>query len=250
MPGGGTLVVTRAKTLYPSIKRYFVNAGFYNVNITGLERDALLNKIEELKPELLIIDSDFNQAATPFNVGEIHKKFSKLHIAAVAVNNYPLSIAAWFIWYGAKSCLHLWADGIEEFKRGLQAIRKGKEYISPVIQSILNVIPEWPKTKAYITKKQLECLILLCSGLKVENIANEMYISRRTVDNVFEAIFKIFNVNSKEELIALVWKSGLIKKEDLRFYRRDNNIKLPEWAKNKQQINEVLKGIFDNVYGN
>jgi len=244
------LVVTRAKTLYPAIKSYFVNAGFYNVNITGLESDALLNKIGELNPALLIIDSDFNQGATPFNVGEIHNSFPDLHIAAVAVNNFPLAQAAWFIWYGAKSCLHLWADGMEEFKRGLQTIRSGKEYISPVIQSILNLIPEWPKTKGYITKKQLECLILLCSGMKVENIANEMYITRRTVDNVLEAIFKTFNVNSKEELMSMAWKSGLVNRDDLRFYRRDNEIKIPEWAKNKQQINEKLKGIFASVYGN
>ena len=244
------MIVTRAKTLYPSIKRYFENMGFNKVSITGLERDALLNKINELNPELLIIDSDFNQGATPYNVGEIHKSFSKLHIAAVAVNNFPLALAAWFIWYGAKSCLHLWADGMDEFKRGLQTIRSGKKYISPVIQSILNLIPEWPKTKGYITKKQLECLILLCNGMKAENIANDMYITRRTVDNVLEAIFKIFSVNSKDELIAMSWKSGLVTRDDLRFYRNDNEIKLPEWAKNKQQINEKLKGIFASVYGN
>ena len=243
------MIVTRAKTLYPNIKKYFVNMGFYNVNITGLDRDALFNKIRELNPKLLIIDSDFNQAATPFFVGEIHARFSKLHIAAVAVNNFPLGIAPWFKWYGAKSCLHLWADGIDEFKRGLQTIRSGKEYMSPVIQSIINIIPEWPKTKGYITKKQLECLILLCSGMKAENIADEMYITRRTVDKVLEAIFKIFNVNSQGELISHAWRSGLVKKEDLHFYRREKNIKLPEWTYKKQKMNEKLNEIFDKVYG-
>ena len=248
-------MVTRAKTLYPAIKRYFINAGFFNVNITGLERDALFNKIGEQNPDILIIDSDFNQGATPFNVGIIHKKFPKLHIAAVAVNNYPLTIAAWFILYGAKSCLHLWGDGMEEFNRGLQTIRRGKAYITPIIKSILNISPEnispeWRENKDYITKKQLECLVLLCSGFKAENIASEMYITRRTVDNVLEAIFNIFNVTSKDELISYTWKNGLLNKDDLRFYPRDNNIKLPEWAKKQQKMNERLKQILDNVYSN
>jgi len=250
MAGEGTLIVTGAKTLFPAIKRLFLNFGFFNVSITGLERDALFNKIRELNPKLLIIDSDFNQAATPFIVGEIHARFSKLHMVAVAVNNFPLGIAPWFKWYGAKSCLHLWADGIDEFMMGLQTIKSGKEYMSPVIQSILNIVPEWPKTKGYITKKQLECLVSLCNGLKAENIANEMYISRRTVDKVLETVFKMFNVNSREEMIAQAWRSGLVHKEDLHFYRRDKKIKLPEWTYKKQLMNEKLNEIFDRVYGN
>jgi len=247
---GGTLVISRAKTLYPNIKRHFERTGFYNVNITGLEKEALNIKIEELKPKIVLIDCDFNQAATPFIVGGIHNRFPKLNIAAVAVNNYPLTLAAWFIWYGAKSCLHLWADGLEEFNRGLQAVKNGKEYISPVIKDILDLFPEWPKTKGYVPKRQFETLILLCCGCKPDDIANELYVTRKTIDKYFCAMFEIFHVHSQEELISRAWTSGLVNKDDLRFYRKEKELKLPEWAIIKQRTNERLQKIYNKVYGN
>jgi len=227
--------------LYPNIKRYLINAGFYNVFVTGLENKELGKKIEELKPRIILIDSDFNQASTPFFVGEIHDRFPKLNIAAVAVTNYPLTIAAWFIWHGARSFLHLWADGLEEFKRGLEIIKNGKEYISPVVQGILDLFPEWPETRSYFTKREFECLILLCSGMKVEDIADEMNVSRRTVDNKLIDMYDIFHINSKEELISSAWTSGLVHKDDLQFYRKDKELVLPEWADVKQRTNEKLQ---------
>jgi len=242
---GGTLVVTRAKSLYPTIKNFFINNGFYDVHITELERDALINKISEINPRIVIIDSDFNQTATPLNVRAIHNKFHKLHIAAVAVTNYPLTASAWFVWYGAKSCLHLLADGPDEFIRGLKTISRDKEYISPIIKRIIDIFPEWPKTKEYFTKRQFECLVLLCSGLKAEDIADEMYISKRTVDRLLDMIYKNFNVNDKEELITHVWKSGLLNKSDLKACRRDNEIKWPEWAENIQLMNEKVNEIIN-----
>jgi len=235
--------------LYPNIKRYLINAGFYNVFVAGLENKELTKKIEELKPRILLIDSDFNQASTPFNVGVIHKRFPKLNIAVIAVTDYPLTIAAWFIWHGARSILHLWADGAEEFKRGLEIIKNGKEYISPVVQSILDLFPEWPETRSYFTKREFECLILLCNGVKVENIADEMNVSRRTVDNKLSDMYDIFHINSKEQLISNALTSGLVDKEDLKFYRKDKELVMPEWVDVKQRTNEKLQEIYSKVYG-
>jgi len=247
---GGTLVISRAKILYPNIKRHLINVGFYNVSVMGLERNELNKKIEELNPRIMLIDSDFNQAATPFSVGEIHKRFPKLNIAAVAVSNFPLTLAAWFIWYGAKSCLHLWADGLEEFNKGLQAIKNGKEYISPVVQSIIDLFPEWPETKSYVSKRQFECLILLCSGLIVEDIAREMNVTRKTIDNTLKAMFDIFHVHKQEELISYAWTSGLVNKDDLTSYCKHKKLKLPEWAVIKNQTNQKIQEIYNKVYGN
>jgi two-component system invasion response regulator UvrY len=246
---GGTLLVSRAKLLYPDIQNYLERAGFFNVNFTWAEQDSLNTKIEELKPKIVLIDCDFNQAATQFNVGEILNRHPKLNIAAFAVNNFPLTVSAWFIWYGAKSCLHLWADGLDEFNRGLREIKKGNEYISPVIQSILDLFPEWPETKDHVTRRQFECMILLCCGLNAEGIAREMHVSRRTIDTNLRQIFEVFHVHSKEELISFAWASGLVSREDLRFYRKDKYLKLPNWAYIKHRTNKKLEKIYERVYG-
>ena len=246
---GETLVVSRAKKLYPDIKQNLADRGFSNVTITGLERDALYRKIEEVKPKLVLFGSGFNQAATPFNVGEVLKIFPDLNVAAVAVENFPLSIASWFIWHGAKSCLHLWADGMKEFNMGLNEVKKGREYISPIVQSILDLFPEWPETRCHVTRRQFESMILLCCGLNLDDIAAEMGVSRRTIDNTLKGAFNVFNVHSREELISRAWTSGLVTREDLKFFRSDKKIKLPKWAIAKQKANEKLKKIYASVYG-
>lgn len=241
------MVISKAKLLYAKYKCYLEKIGFNDVVFTGLERDALNIEIKEMNPKIILIESDFYQAATPFNVGEILKVFPDLNIAACAVNNFPLSIAVWFIWYGAKSCLHLWADGWDEFKHGLDVVMKGKQYISPKIKSILNLFREWPETKNHVTKRQLECLILMCCGLKASDIANEMNVSRKTIDNTFSGLFDVFQVHSREELFNRAWTSGIVNKEDLRFYRYDKKIILPEWARVKEKSNLKLKKSFFKV---
>jgi len=248
MPGG-TLVISKAKMLYPDIKLFLEKAGFSNVVFTGLERDALFRKIEEQQSKIVLMDCDFNQAATPFIVGEILNRCPKQNIAAFAVNNYPLTVSAWFIWYGAKSCIHLWADGLSEFKHGLQEVKNGHEYISPVIKSILNLFPEWPETKNHLTKRQFSMLILLCCGLNAVDIGSELNLTRKTIDNTFNAMFRVFNVHNQIELMSRAWTGGLVCREDLRFFRKDKELKLPVWATAKQQTNEKLQKIYDRVYG-
>ena len=247
--GNKTLVISKAKKLYPDIIQHLKDFGFRNVEITGLERDALYTKITEVDPELILIGSSFNQAATPFNVGEILKLNPDLNIAAVAVQDFPLGIASWFIWHGAKSCLHLWADGMKEFNAGLSQIKKGREYISPVVQSILDLFPEWPETKDRVTKRQFECMVLLCCGLSADDIAYEFGVCSRTIEYTIYATFDVFQIHSKEELISRAFTSGLVTREDLKFFRKKNDLKLPEWAIAKQKANEKLQEIYSSVYG-
>jgi len=248
MPGG-TLVISKAKLLYPDMQHVLNQTGFYNVVFTGLERESLYKKIKEMKPGIVLIDCDYNHAATPFVVGEILYKCKDLNIAAIATNDYPLTIAAWFIWFGAKSCVHLWCSGMDEFKHGLKEVKKGHEYISPVIRSILNLYPEWPKIKNYTTKRQFAFLILLCCGLSADDIADEFNLTRKTIDNTLNAMFRIFHVHSQTELMSRAWTSGLVNKEDLRFYRKDKKIKFPKWAVAIQKKNKQLQEIYEKVYG-
>ena len=246
---GRTMVVCKAKKLYPDIKLHLEGMGYKNITITGLERDALIAKIGEVNPDLVLFDSGFNQAATPFIIGEILKIHTKLNIAAVAVSDFPLSVASWFIWYGAKSCLHLWGDGLQEFKLGLNEVRKGHKYISPVVQSVLDLFPEWPDTDTKITKRQFECMLMLCCGLNADDIANEFSVTRRTVDNTLYAAFDVFKIHSKDELVSRAWTSGLVTNEDLKFFRSDREMKLTEWAISRQEANEKLQKIYSNIHG-
>lgn len=235
---GGTLVVSRAEKLYPHFKKRFEQLGFDGVTVTGAEKDGLYMLINELKPRLLVIGSGFYQAGTPYMTGELHMRFPKLNIAAISTDDYPLSLAPWFIWHGVKSYVNLW-EGLEEFYRGLQFVREGRQYISPLVQNIIERHHEWPDTRSKATKRQMECLIMLCCGFEPERIGKELHISRRTVYNHLDDLYGIFHVKNREEMIALAWSMGLVSPKDIRFYsRRPEGVRLPEWAEIKMSMNK------------
>ncbi len=243
-----TVLVSRAKKLYPTFSSFLEELGFKNISITALERDALFSQIREVQPKRLILDSNFYQAATPCFVGEVTKAFPKLNVVVAAYNDYPLYLSSWFIWHNAQSCVHLWADGLDNFKRGFREINKGNNYITPAVQDVMNLFSELPDTKVHLTKRQFECLVLLCNGFNAECIASEMNVTRKTIDNTLRALFHFFHVHSKEELICQAWASGLVTKNDLSFYRKDKDLKLPEWAETAILTNKKLEKFYHMIH--
>jgi hypothetical protein len=155
------VAVTGAAELHAEYKAWLEKIGFEDVAVTGEKNKALNTVICNKKPRLVIIDSWFYQDGTSRRIGELLKLFPKLNIAVVSLHDFPLSKAPWFIWEGAKSYLHLWEE-YGEFKRGFQIVREGKPYIAPKVQSLIENCEEWTDTANKMTKRQKECLVMLC----------------------------------------------------------------------------------------
>jgi DNA-binding NarL/FixJ family response regulator len=229
MPGG-TLIVSRAVKLFSHYKERLERLGFNNVEITGEEKDSLNMVINELKPRLVLIESAFYQTGTPLMMGRLLKRFPKLNIAAVSAYEFPDSIAAWFIFHGVKSYLNLW-EGCEEFLRGIQMVREGREYISPHVKEVIDLFPEWPNTNIKATTRLMEILVLLCNGFTADSIGKELHLSRKTVYNDMDRLYAAFNVKCRDEMVAKAWELRLVTEKDMRFFdRRKEAAPLPEWA--------------------
>ena len=231
---GGTLIVSRAVNLHSHYKKELEVLGFRNVTHTSADKDGLNFIIGETKPWLVLMEAGFYQAATPYMTGELLRTFPKLNIAAVSLYDYPLTLATWFIWHGAKSYVNMW-DGYEEFNRGLLVVRDGRQYISPLVQASIDRRGEWPDTRNKITCRQQECLIMLCCGFDPESIGKEMHISRKTVYNHLGILYNTFHARNREEMVSLAWELDLVTKQDIRFYDKKHDVKaLPEWAEIKR----------------
>jgi DNA-binding CsgD family transcriptional regulator len=78
-------------------------------------------------------------------------------------------------------------------------------------------IPRGPKSVTRqnpfgLTPRQLETLTLLAKGMNNNQIAEELFISPRTVEHHISAIFKKLEVDSRPEAVALAWEHRLLKK--------------------------------------
>jgi DNA-binding NarL/FixJ family response regulator len=235
MPGG-TLIVSRAVTLFPQIKRRFEELGFQRVEITGEEKDSLNRVIRDTQPRLLVVGSGFYKAGTPYMMGRLLKLFPKLNIAAVNVGDFPDELAVWFIWRGVKSYVNV-HEGYEEFHHGLQEVRQGRKYISPNVQRLMDSFSEWPATPNKVTDRQMEVLVLICNGFLAEHIGTTLQISRAAVNYILDKLYKTFHVCKREELIQTAFALKLVTDKDLVFYDRKAKIaELPEWAAAKRKL--------------
>jgi DNA-binding NarL/FixJ family response regulator len=239
----GTLAVTRAKELHAEYKAWLEKIGFEDVAVTGEKNDALNTVICNKKPRLVIIDSWFYRDGTSRRIGELLKLFPRLNIAVVSLHDFPLSNAPWFIWEGARSYLHL-CEGYGEFKRGFQIIREGKPYIAPKVQNLIDRCEEWPDTKNKMSKRQKECLVMLCCGLTPDQIGEALYISRRTVYNHLNSLYTAFHVNNRSEMVALAWEMELVTTKDIQLYNskkeRKRDRPVPQWAVMKRKCDRFL----------
>ena len=239
---GNVLVVAKAKELHAKYKSWLENFGFKNVYVTDKKNDALNTAIIDNNPGLVIFESVFYQAGTPRRIGELIKLFPKLNIVVVSLGDYPVSQAVWFIWEGAKSYISLY-EGYEEFCKGLQIVLEGKSYISPKVRMLVEKTDEVPDIKDKATKRQKECLIMLCCGFIPLEISEALGVSISTVNNHLNGLYSVFHVGSREEMIALTWEMELVTTKDIRFYskKRDKERKrIPKWAVVKKKCDQFL----------
>lgn len=79
-----------------------------------------------------------------------------------------------------------------------------------VIQSIHQSGPDNSSAFPKLTDRETEFLKHACSEKNYQQIANEMYVSERTVDGYRESLFKKFNVTNRVGLVLYAIKNQLV----------------------------------------
>jgi DNA-binding NarL/FixJ family response regulator len=101
----------------------------------------------------------------------------------------------------------------------MKIVREGGHYISPKVQKLINRL-EWPDTKSRMTKRQKECLVMLCCGCTTNQIGEMLHITRSTVYNHLDSLYSSFHVACRAEMVALAWEMELVTSKDIRLYNK------------------------------
>jgi DNA-binding NarL/FixJ family response regulator len=217
---GGTLIISREETNFDYYKKILLNLGFKKPMFTALDKDALYSHIREVKPELILMCARFYHSCTPFMMGQLHKDFPEIKMAAFCIGEYPDEIAMYFILNGIKSYITSF-NAFEQFFSGLKEIAKGREYVSSGVLKRIELRSEYPDPAGKITKRHREVMRLICSGFKDMEIAEILAISRVTVTRHKCRLFTSLNVRSPIELVRAALTLELVRLEELYFYPRD-----------------------------
>jgi len=230
---GGTLMVSRAVKNHEHYRKRLIQLGFHNPTVTALEKDGLNSLIYDLKPNIVLMGARFYQCCTPFLMKELKKNFPKIRMAALSICQYPPDLAMYFILNGVDAYVTSF-DGIDEWYKGLEEVRRGNEYIAPtVVERIDSRTGELPGA-GNITDRHKQIILLICNGYKDEEIAELLYITRRTVTTHKTEIFTSLNVRNPNELIRTALYLEYINQDGIYFYPKDYTLNpLPD--------NKVLK---------
>lgn len=102
-----------------------------------------------------------------------------------------------------------------ELKRAIESIMNGENYIQPSLIPVLNaklVSRDTDKDKIeQLTKRELEVLIKVASGMFNKEIALSLNISERTVKNHISNIFKKIQVSDRTQAAVFAIRNDIIK---------------------------------------
>jgi len=215
----GTLLVSRNIKWHTKYKKRLEELGFKDVTVTALERDALEMLIREIKPKILMMSASFYKCITPYKMGELKRKFPKINMAALSIEDYEPDLAMYFILNGAKAYVGAY-DGPEQWYKGLECVKSGKEFISPSVMERIEQRGELPEAVGLVTKKQKEVIRLICNGFEEKDIADNLHVSVRTVAAFKRDIYTSCNVRNSLELMRFALTEKYVSDREIYFSPR------------------------------
>jgi len=175
---------------------------------------ALLSALSEEVPDVLLLDLQL-----PDRSGE--------DIAKIVIDQYPsvkiLVLSSIDLLYRVKQMLQLGCQGYslknvsrESLLKAIRTVNNNEEYIEPLlkeemIQEMLHQKKTRPSSIPDVSRREQEVLDLLSKGNISRQIAGQLYISIRTVENHRKSLLHKFNVKNTVELLNAAKRLGVLK---------------------------------------
>jgi len=175
--------------------------------------EECLDKIVSLNPEVLLLDINMPKKNGIQVLEQLKKQKICVKVLILTVHNE--------VDYLIKA-VDIGVDGYilkdsesAELKKAINSVIKGENYIQPSLIPSLNnrlVTRDVDKEKIdSLTKRELQLLIQVASGLSNKEIATSLDISERTVKNHISNIFKKIDVSDRTQAAVFAIKNDLIK---------------------------------------
>ncbi|MBA7583385.1 Transcriptional regulatory protein DegU [subsurface metagenome] len=174
--------------------------------------DAInLLKEDDQKIELIFLDIEMPEMDGITATQQALKLFPDLNIIALSMygdeNYYTQMINA-----GAKGFI-LKNSGIQDVEAAIQTVISGNNYFSQeILNRLIKGIGRKSKTKKSneLSEREEEVLYHICKGLSNQEIANILYLSKRTVDKHRENILSKTNAKNTAGLVMFAVKNSIV----------------------------------------
>lgn len=172
-----------------------------------------LNLINKMNPDIILLDLNMPNLDGLETLKIIRQQELKCKVIVLTIHNdVDYLIKA----LDCKCNGYVLKDSdFETLKNAICSVLNGEIYIEPSLTNILNAnLAKRDVKKSMVdnlTKRELEILNLVSSGLLNKEIAAQLNISERTVKNHVSSMFKKIGVSDRTQAAVFAIKNGIVK---------------------------------------
>ncbi len=185
----------------------FKNCRVISRAANGQELINNLGSLEAL-PDVCIVDISMPVLNGYETVVALKKLYPEIKILVLSMFIEEYSIIR-MIKNGARGYL-LKSCRTEELKEAIESIHTNGFYYSKTASEEAFILVHQHKI-AELTEKEIQVLTLFCSDLSYQEIAEQLHLSVRTIDDHKDAISKKFKIKTRTGLALLAVQSGLVR---------------------------------------
>ena len=207
------IVLVDDHTLFRNGLRILLNTlNNYHVSGEAANGQEFLDLLEQMTPDLVLLDIDM-----PVMDG--------ITAAKLAIEKYPKLKIITLSMYGEEDYYYKMVDAgvkgfllknsdMNEVKSAIETVLDGGNYFSSeLLQTLVNSLRTSSKTRepqAELSEREIEILILICQGFSNQEIADQLFISKRTVDKHRANILEKSECKNTAQLVMYAIKNQLV----------------------------------------
>ena len=173
----------------------------------------LIDALSDVKFDILVLDSEL-LGLDVSKISEINSRFGKAHILLLVNNGIDDNYLVSYVKAGIKG--YFFKDnGFPQFLKSIRVINDGELWVErrllPKIIDENELGPEHQDDSPIykLTQAEMKIFKLVLEGYTNKHIADEVFISEKTVKFHLYKVFRKLSVKSRSELIIFGFKNGL-----------------------------------------
>lgn len=192
------------------LKQILESCDDISIIATYPDGEELLKGLATNQPDVLLLDLHMPKASGEEVAPEISKKYSPIRIIALT-NQDNVYYLKTMMQYGVAGYV-LKTSGADMIIEAIRSVHNGQTFIDPVLKEKLveDALSAKRSSVPQLTRREKEVLELIASNFSSKEIADQLFLSKRTIDNHRLSLLLKLEVKNSAALIKKAMQLGLI----------------------------------------